>query len=222
MANGGWPTANGNALPRLALIADGFTDEAVGARAVAAVKAGVRWVHLRDHAVEAAAFGAAARRLAGRLRTAGALVSVSARLEVAQGLGAGLHGGRRGPAVVEARQVLGAGVPIGFSAHDVSEGEGAARAGADYLFFSPVFPTASKPRHPGTGVEALASFCAALPQVPVFALGGVTPERARACLDAGAYGVAVLSGVLHASDPQKAAHRYLTALRAADDRRPTT
>ncbi len=201
--------------PRLVLIADGFTDEAVAERAVAAAEAGVRWVHLRDHGASAEAFGAAARRLAERLRRAGAVVSVNARADVARRLGAGLHLGRRGLPVAEARQVLGEKTPIGFSAHDFSEGEQAVRGGADYLFFSPIFPTMSKPEHPGAGLDALASFCAAFPEIPVFALGGATPERVAACREAGAYGVAVLSGLLHAPDPQDAARRYLAALQTA-------
>ena len=201
-------------LPRLVLIADGFTKPAIAARAETAVQAGVRWVHLRDHAADDEAFGQAAEGLASRLRTARADVrlSVNTRLPVAQRLGAGLHLGVRGLDVGAARRVLGSAVPLGFSAHQVEEGRRACEAGADYLFFSPIFPTTSKPDHDGVGVEALAAFCDALAPVPVFALGGLTPARVAAGIRAGAYGVAVLSGILAAEDPAVAARAYLDAL----------
>lgn len=199
-------------LSRLVLIADRFTEECMAARAAQAVEGGVRWVHLRDQEADAVAFRAAARRIATRLRAAApdVLLSVNTRLGVAQEVGAGLHLGARGPTVAAARRALGAEALIGFSAHSLGEAQAAAEAGADYLFFSPVFPTTSKPGHPGAGRAALRKLCAAVP-VPVFALGGITPARAGPCLDAGAQGVAVLSGLLHAEDPTAAAQAYADA-----------
>ncbi len=190
---------------------------------MAAVKGGVRWVHLRDHIALDTAFVEAAHRLAERLRAVSGevLLSVNTRTEVAGALGAGLHLGARGPSVASVRQRQGEEIQpkttrsaalLGSSAHDEKEGRQAIAEGAHYLFFSPVFPTTSKPGHPGQGLDALSAFCIAFPQVPVFALGGVTPERVAPCLDAGAHGVAVLSGILHAENPSQAAAAYLKAL----------
>lgn len=81
---------------------------------------------------------------------------------------------------------------VGYSVHDPAEAELAAAAGARYVTFSPVFPTASKPGHPGAGLNALRLMCGLLP-LPVFALGGITIANARAALDAGAYGIASIS-----------------------------
>lgn len=81
---------------------------------------------------------------------------------------------------------------VGYSVHDPAEAELAAAAGARYVTFSPVFPTASKPGHPGAGLNALRLMCGLLP-LPVFALGGITIANAQAALDAGAYGVASIS-----------------------------
>lgn len=202
--HGGWP-------PRLVLVADGFTAPGVGARVVRAVEAGVRWVQLRDHEAPPDRFEEAARALAARLcRVApGLLLSVNARPGVAQALGASVHTGRRGPSIAEVRLALGPLALVGYSAHDEEEARRAASQGASYLFFSPVYRTSSKPGQEGTGLEALRAVCEAVHPVPVLALGGITPARVAACREAGAHGVAVLSGILAAQDPGEAARRYL-------------
>ncbi len=200
-------------LPRLVLVADGFTEAAVQRRAVEAVRAARLWLHLRDHDAPDEAFAREAASLAERVRAArpGTPVSVNTRAEVARRLGLGLHVGVRGPAVTEARRQRPEAL-LSYSAHTPGEAAAAAEQGADAVFFSPVFPTGSKPGHPGVGLGALAACCRAVPGTPVFALGGVTPERARACREAGAYGVAVVSGLLRAERPADAAARYLGAL----------
>ncbi len=81
---------------------------------------------------------------------------------------------------------------VGYSVHDLAEAELAVAAGSRYVTFSPVFPTASKPGHPGAGLNALRLICAALP-LPVFALGGITAANAGAVLAAGAHGIASIS-----------------------------
>ena len=50
--------------------------------------------------------------------------------------------------------------------------------------------------------------CASVPDLSLFALGGITPERTEGCLDAGAFGVAVLSDLLDAADPVKRLAAY--------------
>lgn len=90
---------------------------------------------------------------------------------------------------------------LGRSCHDADELRRAGLEGCDYVTVSPVFPSPSKPGYgpPVTlaGLRALAGGST----VPVFALGGVTAERAAACVDAGAHGVAVMGAVMRAPDP---------------------
>lgn len=200
--------------PRLALIADDFTSEDRADRAVTAVEAGVRWVHLRDHDAGPEAFAQAARDLVPRLRavTDDVTITVNSRIEVAKAHDLGLHVGWRGPAVPEARQVLEPDVLIGYSAHEHVEAEGDRTRGVDYYFFSPIFPTSSKPDQPATGVGPLRAFCQAAAPTPVFALGGITPERVSVCREAGARGVAVLSGIMDVETPRASARAYLRAL----------
>lgn len=224
-------------LPRFILIADAFTRPDREEKAAAAVEAGVQWVHLRDHDATPSVFRRRAREVRATLREAArraaartsgsravgvwstevtCLISVNAHLDVADALAStgpvGYHAGWRGADVHDARDRLGPDAPIGFSAHERVEAESRIAQSADYFFYSPVFPTSSKPDHPGVGLAALAAFCRASP-IPVYALGGITPERVGECRDAGAYGVAVLSGVMDAQTPSAAARAYLRNLR---------
>jgi thiamine-phosphate pyrophosphorylase len=200
--------------PRLALIADSFTDAERAERAVTAVDAGVRWVHLRDHQAGPGEFADAARRLVPRLRAAAeeVTISVNTRISVAEELGTGLHLGWRGVSVEEARNLLGEETLIGYSAHEEIGIEGDRAPRVDYYFFSPVYETSSKPDQPPAGIPALRSFCQTATPIPTLALGGITPERVNACRTAGAEGVAVLSGIMKADVPVAATRAYLRAL----------
>lgn len=202
---GGWP--------RLLLIADGFTDAAVAQRVQIAVSAGVRWVHLRDHEADAPRFAEAANALHAGLRTLAPnlWVSTNRHPAVASALGVGVHLGAWGPDVASVRRRFPDLTPVGYSAHTLAEAAEAARAGAHYVTLSPIFPTSSKPSHPGLGLDVLAAWAAALVPTPVYALGGITPARAAACLERGAAGVAVLSGILAAPDAAAAVQAYRTA-----------
>ncbi len=208
-------------MPRLVLVADRFTEADRAERVVEAVKAGVRWVHLRDHGAETGVFEEAAHVLVHRLRarTPSVQVTINARLETALMLEVGFHTGIRGPSLHEARKHMRPGAVLGFSAHTLEEAQQAVAQGADYLFYSPVFPTTSKPTAPAVGLEALEIACRFVAPVPVFALGGIRPEHEVACLNAGAYGVAVLSGIMDATDPAPAVQAYLTALNPRSQQR---
>lgn len=200
--------------PRLALIADGFTDETRADRAATAVKAGVRWVHLRDHQASREQFETGARDLTERLRSIAreVTVTINTRIDVADSLDAGLHLGWRGPSVTEARKTLGDDRLVGYSAHEEIGIEGDRAPDVDYYFYSPVFSTSSKPDQPPAGISALRSFCQTAAPIPTLALGGITPERVRVCREAGAEGVAVLSGIMDAKVPVAATRAYLRAL----------
>lgn len=202
-------------LPRLILIADQFTQEKVAAKVVDAVAAGIAWVHLRNHSAPLAVFEQKAIRIVEELRaiSPNLRMSINTHVAVARKLGLGLHVGRRGPAVVEARQRTGGHV-LGYSAHSIEDAKQAVKDGADYLFFSPIFTTTSKPHVAPLGVDALEEVNRAVPQTPVYALGGITPERLSDCLCNGAYGAAVLSGILAAPDVRTAVHVYQAALEA--------
>ena len=103
------------------------------------------------------------------------------------------------------RERFGTELMIGVSTHSVAEVDRAARAGADFVTFGPVYPTPSKARYgPPLGVLALREACGR-GTLPVFALGGVDGSRRAEVMAAGAAGVAVISAILGAESPRRAA-----------------
>ncbi len=133
-----------------------------------------------------------------------------------------MHLGGASIPIREARRLLPPGSLIGYSAHSPEEAEGAALAGADYVFLAPVFATGrtSVPR-PLLGPEAVRAVAAACP-VPVHALGGITAENTKVLMSPAAgpghapAGVAVVRAVLGASDIRSAAAEIAAALDGAD------
>lgn len=156
---------------------------------------------------------AEARKVADVCRDASVPLIVDDRLDITQSVDAtGVHLGQQDFPVDAARSILGTEAVIGATATKTHQAKEAYELGADYIGFGPVFPTTSK-RNPKSvkGPEGLADACAAVP-IPVVAIGGVTQDRVRTALEAGAYGVAVLSAVATANDPQQASARFRAAI----------
>jgi thiamine-phosphate diphosphorylase len=200
------------AIPRLHLVSDRrLCDlETFPTLAARAVTGGVDAVHLREKDVAAGELLATARRLRSVLDTA--RLFVNDRLDVALLSEAdGMQLGESSFSVADARS-LGAGrLLIGRSAHDVEGAKRAAEDGADFVIAGHVFETTSKLGQPGRGPRFIESIAAACP-LPIIAIGGITPERVADVLAAGAHGVAVISGILAADEPECAAARYAEAL----------
>ncbi len=161
-----------------------------------AIAAGVDWVQLREKDLTARQFAQLAAEAARAAQGRHTKILVNDRLDVALAAGAsGVHLGRQSipvSAVAGKRKLLPDGFLIGASCHSLPEAEAAARAGADYVIFGPVFATPSKAAYgPPQGTEKLAEVCARV-RVPVIAIGGITAENAAGCLRAGAAGIAAI------------------------------
>jgi thiamine-phosphate pyrophosphorylase len=172
-----------------------------------------RWLLFRDKDLAAPARRDLALRLAQIAAEHAFALSVSTDIELAAAVGAvGVHLQAAGE-VARARERL-ADAIVGVSAHSLADVAAAAAAGADYVTLSPIFLTESKPGYgPALGTETLRT--AAALGIPVLALAGVTAATARACLAAGASGVAVMGEVMRADDPACVVREIVEACGAA-------
>ncbi|WP_276273271.1 thiamine phosphate synthase [Haloarcula litorea] len=174
-----------------------------------AVAGGVGVVQLRekDRSVrERYEMGQALRDLT---REAGVAFVVNDRVDLARALDAdGVHLGDDDLPVPVARDLLGADAIVGRSVSTVADAEAAERGGADYLGVGAVYATGSKEDIPedeqGIGPECVAAIADAV-SIPVVGIGGITPENAAAVTAAGADGVAVITAITAADDPEAAA-----------------
>lgn len=199
------------AVLRLMAITDGAArpDDEIVARAVAAVRGGATIVQLREKARSDREAVALARRLVAALPVP---VLVNDRFDVALAAGAaGVHVGYDDVPVRDVRRCVPAGFIVGTSVG--CEGEVAnARDGADYAGIGPVYATGSKgDAGAAIGVAALVRLRAAV-GLPVVAIGGIAADRVAAVIGAGVAGVAVVSAVLGAPDPEQAARALSRAI----------
>jgi thiamine-phosphate diphosphorylase len=98
--------------------------------------------------------------------------------------------------------------------HSVEAARDAERDGASLLIAGTVFASASHPGGETIGSDGLREICAAV-RVPVLGIGGITAANAGDVIRAGASGVAVISAIAGADDPQAAAHGLRHAIDAA-------
>lgn len=177
----------------------------------AALKGGAKAVQLREKDLTANQLLPLASELRALTRIYGARLLVNDRVDVALAVGAdGVHlGGQSRPTEVVRRQV-GEGMLIGVSTHSREEVRAAGVQGADFVTFGPVYATPSKAVYGAPlGLNALAEACLDSP-LPVFALGGITRQRVAAVRSTGAHGVALISAIIAADEPEAATRAFLT------------
>ena len=179
--------------------------------AEAAYAGGARLFQCRFKELDDEENGALCREV---LRVVGpdATVVVNGRADIAASVEAdGVHLRSSGGIAADVREV---GLPVvGRSCHAVADALRAEDEGADFITISPIFRSESKPDYgPPLGLGGLHSVCEAV-DIPVYALAGITPERIEPCLEAGAHGVAVMSGICGAENVAEVTRRYVHACR---------
>ncbi len=179
--------------------------------AAAAFAGGCRWFSLREKDLPPAERRTLLAELVALGRGRDAVVMAHDDLDSVIATGAGgvhLPAGAD-PAAARARLPRGL---IGASAHSAAEAAALILAGADYVTVSPVFLTESKPGYgPALGLDGLAAAIAAATG-SVVALAGITPVNARACIETGAAGIAVMGEIMRASDPEATVRALLKAI----------
>lgn len=186
-------------------------------RVAAAVSGGVDMVQLREKDLP----GGELLKLALRLRfitNDKAILIINDRLDVAlAAMADGIHLPEDSLAVHDARQVVPSQFLVGKSVHDSIGASTAASEGADYLVLGTIFPTSSKPGTEIGGPDHVSNV-SCLVDAPVLAIGGIDSYNVVSVMGAGAKGIAVISAILGAPDPEKATrklkHSMITAWKA--------
>ncbi len=164
--------------------------------AEAILDAGARLLQLRHKDPYTRDDFAMALRLAALCESAGALLVVNDRADIARLTGAALHLGQDDLPVSAARKLLGPNATIGLSTHNETQVRAAASDPVNYLALGPLFPTASKQNpDPVVGTAEFARL-RSITSRPLVAIGGITRANALEAIVAGADSVAVISDLI--------------------------
>ena len=177
--------------------------------AAAAVRGGVTMVQLREKDCPTRAFLDEARALKALLTPLGVPLIINDRVDIALAVDAdGVHVGQTDMPVEIVRALIGPDKIIGLSI--TSEPQMTASVGlpVDYLGCGPLYAQTTKATdNPPLGPEGFRKL-RALTQKPVMAIGGLKPDNSAPVVAAGADGLAVVSGIVAADDPEVAAREF--------------
>ncbi len=187
--------------------------------AAAAARGGTTLIQLRDKTGSTRVFVEEARAVHAALRGTGVPLLINDRVDVALAVSAeGVHLGQDDMDARDARRQLGPHAIIGLSLKNAAHVDAAPLGALDYVAIGGVFETMSKdnPDAP-VGIDGLKALVervrARRPDMPICAIAGITEERIPSVIGAGADGVAIISAIFMADDPEAAAR----ALRATVD-----
>jgi thiamine-phosphate pyrophosphorylase len=193
--------------------------------AAAAARGGATLIQLRDKSGETRTLVEDARAIKRALAGTGVPILVNDRVDVALAAGAdGVHLGRDDLDPVTARRLMGPRAIIGATVRADEDVAALAPGAIDYVCIGGVFATTSKNNpDPPIGVNGFAHLARLvgelMPGMPVGAIAGIDEGNAAEVMRAGADGVAVVSAVVAASDPEAAARRLRSIVDAARPKR---
>lgn len=175
----------------------------------AALKGGVDIIQLRSKNLSDRylfELGKKIRRVTLKLRK---LFIVNDRVDLMLSLDAdGVHLGQDDLPIEMARRLISnPGKLIGLSTHSPAQALKAAKDGADYIGFGPIFETPTKPDYQPIGLTDLKAVTARI-KIPVVTIGGINQENLKQVLAAGAKRVAVVRGIFSAENPEQAARQF--------------
>ena len=173
-------------------------------------------IQLRERDLSARELVTLAREVQGVTASHRSQLLINDRIDVALALeGVGVHLRSNSLPVSVARQLLGAQRLVGVSVHTIEEAIQAESQGADYIVLGPIYATPSKQMFgPPLGIHTLEKACR-LVRIPIIGIGGVTAARAQQMRRAGAFGVAVITAILGATDVESATRELLEAVTPA-------
>jgi len=192
-------------------------DDWLYARVVAVLAGGARMIQYRSKCADMQRRRRQAVRLLELSRAQDALLIVNDDVDLAREIGAdGVHLGREDMPPAAARVALRDGTLIGVSCYDSLARARAAQADdADYVAFGSFFPSAVKPDAVRAPLDLLRVAKAVL-DLPVVAIGGITPANGDALVEAGADALAVISALFEIPDSLAAAQALAALFQVRD------
>lgn len=175
-----------------------------------ALRAGVKAVQLREKDLPTREILKLAYRFRELTARYNAKLFINDRFDIALCIGAdGVHLGQSGIPARAVRDVVKERLLIGCSTHSLKEALEAEEGGADFITFGPLFRTRSKMKYGDpVGLELLLDAKQRV-ALPIFGIGGIKPDDIENVLNSGAYGIALISGILAEHDKAAAAREYL-------------
>lgn len=180
-----------------------------------ALPLGVRLVQLRIKDAAPDALRAEIARSRDLCRAAGAVLVVNDHWELALDLGCGwIHLGQEDLDTADLPAIRRAGLRLGISTHDEGELDRALALAPDYIALGPVWPTILKQmKWHQQGVGRLRDWKARIGDIPLVAIGGLTPARAAECFAAGADIASVVTDITLNPDPEARIRQWVGATR---------
>ena len=171
-----------------------------------ALKGGVKTVQLREKGLTTHELYSIACELRKITLDFNANLIINDRVDIAMAVEAdGVHLGWQSLPFNITRRLFGFERLIGISTHNRQEVLQARDYGADYITFGPIFDTPSKAGLlKPIGPEEIQNLKSEV-TMPVIALGGINENNVETVLNKGADGIAVISSIMHADDPEDAA-----------------
>ena len=191
----------------------GFSEREFLERIDAAVRGGVTMVQLREKERSSREFYDLAVKVLQICRNRHVPLLIDDRADIALAAGAdGVHVGASDLPVDVLRSILGDRMIIGSTAKNVEWALEEQQRGADYLGVGAVYPTKTKTDAAGIDMAEFRRICAAV-EIPAAAIGGLNYENIDILKGSGASGAAVVSAIMQAADPQKAAEDIRSKLK---------
>ena len=172
----------------------------------AAVDGGASVVQLREKDCSTRDFIELALAIKEFLKDRAVPLIINDRVDVAQAVKAdGVHLGQTDMPLETAKRILGDSMIIGISAESLQDAIDAEKGGADYLGVSTIYATPTKTdTAPSLGLKGLREIRKSV-KLPLVGIGGLTRENSGDVIRNGANGVAVVSAIVAAGDPEAAA-----------------
>lgn len=123
-----------------------------------------------------------------------------------------IHLGQEDMETADFKALRAKGVRVGLSTHTPEELEAALKHDPDYVALGPIWPTILKEmKYPAQGLERIGEWKKRIGDIPLVAIGGLTPERAVLALRAGADSACVVTNILNNPDPEAQARVWIDA-----------